>query len=75
MFKKFFPITVSRWLYNVYNAFRTLDLIIIAFDENKLMIDIRMHLKETGGVRNHGTGFRIAEKYLIDLYQKQRKLL
>jgi hypothetical protein len=46
-----------------------------AFDENKLMIDIRMHLKETGGVRNHGTGFRIAEKYLIDLYQKQRKLL
>lgn len=46
-----------------------------AFDENKLMIDIRMHLKETGGVRNHGTAFRIAEKYLIDLYQKQRKLL
>jgi hypothetical protein len=34
-----------------------------------------MHLKETGGVRNHGTAFRIAEKYLIDLYQKQRKLL
>lgn len=46
-----------------------------AFDKNELMIDIRMHLKPTGGVRNHGTAFRIAEKHLKDLYAKQRRLI
>lgn len=39
-----------------------------AFDKSELMIDIRMHLKESGGVRNHGTAFRISEKHLIDLH-------
>jgi len=46
-----------------------------AFEKNELMIDIRMHLKETGGIRNHGTAFRMAEKYLKDLYAKQRRLI
>jgi len=46
-----------------------------AFQKNELIIDIRMHLKESGGVRNHGTAFRIAEKHLKDLYAKQRRLL
>lgn len=46
-----------------------------AFDKNELMIDIRMHLKPSGGVRNHGTAFRIAEKHLKDLYAKQRRLI
>lgn len=46
-----------------------------AFAKNELMIDLRMHLKEAGGVRNHGTGFRISEKNLTDLYAKKRKLL
>lgn len=46
-----------------------------AFDKNELMVDLRMHLRETGGVRNHGTGFRISEKNLIDLYAKKKRLI
>ncbi len=46
-----------------------------AFENSKLMIDLRMYLKESGGVRNHGTGFRISEKNLTELYAKRRKLI
>lgn len=46
-----------------------------AFDKCELMIDIRMHLKPSGGVRNHGTGFRISEKNLGFLYAKKKKVM
>lgn len=46
-----------------------------AFDRSELMVDIRMHLKPSGGVRNHGTGFRISEKNLMLLYSKKKKLI
>ena len=46
-----------------------------AFENSELMIDLRMHLKESGGVRNHGTGFRISEKNLMDLYAKKKRLI
>jgi hypothetical protein len=46
-----------------------------AFKESVLMIDLRMHLKESGGVRNRGTAFRMSEKNLIDLYAKKKKLI
>lgn len=46
-----------------------------AFERGELFIDLRMHLKESGGVRNHGTGFRISEKNLKDLYFKVRQLI
>jgi len=46
-----------------------------AFEDRKVMIDLRMHIKESGGVRNHGTGFRMAEKDLVDLYNKKRRLI
>lgn len=46
-----------------------------AFEKSELMIDLRMHLKEAGGVRNHGTGFRISEKNLMFLYAKKRQLI
>lgn len=46
-----------------------------AFKKNELIIDLRMHLKPGGGVRNHGTAFRIDEKSLKDLYGKQRRLI
>ena len=48
---------------------------LLAFDKNELMIDMRMHLKKNGGVRNHGTAFRISEKHLLDLYAKSKKLI
>lgn len=46
-----------------------------AFNKSILMIDLRMHLKESGGVRNRGTAFRMSEKNLIDLYAKKQKLI
>lgn len=46
-----------------------------AFEKSELLIDLRMHLRDSGGVRNHGTAFRISEKNLIDLYTKKRRLI
>lgn len=46
-----------------------------AFSKSELFIDIRMHLKESNAVRNHGTGFRISEKNLELLYSKKKKLV
>lgn len=53
-------------------------------DENKFIeylknslitIDLRMHLKSGNRVRNHGTAFRIEEKYLADLFSSKINLL
>jgi len=38
-------------------------------------VDIRMHLKENGAVRNRGTGFRIKERDLLELYEKRTRLI
>ena len=46
-----------------------------AFKNSLIGIDIRMHLKENGQVRNRGTAFRIREKDLIELYKHKRRLL
>lgn len=46
-----------------------------AFNKSEMLLDLRMHLKESGAVRNHGTGFRISEKNLMLLYSKKKKLI
>jgi len=46
-----------------------------AFNKSLIAIDIRMYLKESGTVRNHGTGIRIFEKDIIQLYGKRRELI
>jgi len=46
-----------------------------AFVNSQIAIDIRMHLKDTGSVRNHGTGFRIKEKNISNLYANKKKIL
>jgi hypothetical protein len=46
-----------------------------AFNKSEMLLDIRMHLNSKGGVRNHGTGFRISEKNLMLLYEKKKKLI
>ncbi|HID65588.1 MAG TPA: hypothetical protein EYP32_01410 [Aquificaceae bacterium] len=46
-----------------------------AFKKSLIGIDIRMHLKESGAVRNRGTAFRIKEKDLIELYECKRRLI
>ena len=45
-----------------------------AFLSGKVGIDLRMHLKENGSVRNRGTAFRIKEIDLWDLYSNVRNL-
>jgi len=46
-----------------------------AFGKSLIAIDIRMYLKESGAVRNHGTGIRIFEKDILQLYGKRRELI
>jgi hypothetical protein len=46
-----------------------------AFKNSLIGIDIRMHLGESGAVRNRGTAFRIKEKDLLNLYGKSIKLV
>lgn len=46
------------------------DKFLDAFEKGIIAIDLRMHLKPTGTVRNHGTGFRIDERNLPELYKK-----
>ncbi len=46
-----------------------------AFKDSFIGIDIRMHLKESGAVRNRGTAFRIREKHLTELYENKRRLI
>ncbi|MGB4428151.1 MAG: MvaI/BcnI family restriction endonuclease [Thermacetogeniaceae bacterium] len=51
------------------------DGFIEAFERSKVCLDLRMHLKKNGSVRNHGTGFRIEEDELYLIYGKKRKLI
>ena len=46
-----------------------------AFKNSLIGIDIRMHLKESGAVRNRGTAFRIKEKDLMELYEQKKRLI
>ncbi|MYD44239.1 MAG: hypothetical protein F4W90_10170 [Gammaproteobacteria bacterium] len=38
------------------------------FNSGLIHVDLRMHLKENGSVRNHGTGFRVYERDLAQIY-------
>ena len=40
-----------------------------------IIVDIRMHITTGGGVRNHGTGFRINEGFLSLCFGSREKLL
>lgn len=46
-----------------------------AFKSSLIGIDLRMHLKESGIVRNRGTAFRIKEKDLIELYENRKRII
>lgn len=46
-----------------------------AFKRSEMLLDLRMHINAKGGVRNHGTAFRMSEKNLMLLYSKKKKLL
>ncbi len=40
-----------------------------------IIVDVRMHLKENKAVRNHGTGFRIDEKFLNLCFSSRERLI
>ncbi|MCD6171629.1 MAG: hypothetical protein J7J36_04355 [Thermoplasmata archaeon] len=40
-----------------------------------IIVDIRMHIKKNGAVRNHGTAFRIDEKYLYLCFADKERLI
>jgi len=45
------------------------------FNKGKIGIDLRMYLRPNQTVRNHGTGIRIREIDIPDLYLKQKNIL
>lgn len=53
------------------NEHNFLDLI----KKDIVIVDVRMHLKENRVVRNHGTGFRIDEKFLNLCFGSREKLI
>ena len=53
------------------SASNILDLI----RNDTIVVDIRMHINDTGSVRNHGTGFRIDESFLSLCFASKEKLL
>ena len=40
-----------------------------------ITVDLRMHLRENGTVRNHGTGFRIRKNNLEKCFEDLRRLI
>jgi hypothetical protein len=46
-----------------------------AFEKSLAFIDLRMHLRNDGSVRNHGTGFRMHEHDLYLLFKTRERLI
>jgi len=40
-----------------------------------IVVDLRMHIKKNGAVRNHGTAFRIDEKFLYLCFAEKERLI
>lgn len=40
-------------------------------EEGDVILELRMHIKPTGGARNHGSAFRVRKHRLVDLYRNQ----
>jgi len=43
--------------------------------DGKIVWEFRMHLKESGFARDHGSGLRISRKYLPNLFERTEKIL
>lgn len=41
----------------------------------EMVVEFRMHLKPDGSARNHGTGFRLNERHIAELYSKREKII
>lgn len=55
-----------------YCASPTLERFIKLIECGDVVLELRMHVKPTGGARNHGSAFRVRKHRLIDLYRTQK---
>ena len=55
-----------------YCASPSVEQLIKLIEDGDVILELRMHVKETGGARNHGTAFRVRKHRLIDLFQVQK---
>lgn len=46
-----------------------------AFKNSEIAIDLRLHIKENGQVRNRGTAFRVYEESLLTLFARREQVL
>jgi hypothetical protein len=51
------------------------DKFVDSISDGSVFVDIRMHLKPNDAVRNHGTGFRVKEDKLYELYGIRKNLI
>jgi hypothetical protein len=51
------------------------DMFLRYIQKGIIIVDIRMHLKENGTVRNHGTAFRMDEQYISDCFESKSNLI
>jgi len=67
----------EQFHYNEAHLFEdpTAEKFINAVKDSKVCLDIRMHIKKDGSVRNHGTGFRIRQNELRILFSKRRRVI
>ena len=52
----------------------SVDEFIELLNEGEVMLELRMHLKETGSVRNHGSCFRIKQNRIKDLFRYSKQV-
>lgn len=50
----------------------SIDQLLLLIESGDVILELRMHLRETGGVRNHGTAFRLKKHQLKKLFRTQR---
>lgn len=51
------------------------DMFLRYIQKGIIIVDIRMHLKKNGAVRNHGTAFRMDEQYISDCFESKTNLI
>ncbi|MEZ6061600.1 MAG: MvaI/BcnI family restriction endonuclease [Planctomycetaceae bacterium] len=56
-----------------YCARPAVDRLLSLIDEGDVILELRMHIRPTGGARNHGTAFRVRKHRLVDLFAFQQR--
>ena len=54
-----------------YCANPSIERFVQLVEDGDVIVELRMHVKETGAARNHGTAFRVRKHRLKDLYKTQ----